>query len=98
MNLLLKIITQTTLVTALVCVVAGGLFIVPPKISQMHRLEQQRNELMRKIEHKNREIEVLKTKQHRFASDPEFVDYLARPNKRVRPNELVFVFDSDDSK
>jgi len=97
-NLLLKIITQTTLVTALVCVVAGGLFIVPPKISEMHRLEQQRNELMRKIEHKNREIEVLKTKQHRFASDPEFVEYIAHQNKRVRPNELVFVFDSDDAK
>ena len=98
MNLLLKIITQTTLVTALVCVVAGGLFIVPPKISQMHRLEQQRDELMRKIEHKNREIEVLKTKQHRFASDPEFVEYIAHQNKRVRPNELVFVFDEDEAK
>ena len=64
----------------------------------MHHMEQQRNELMRKIEHKTREIEALKTKQHRFASDPEFVEYVARQNKRVRPNELVFVFDTDDNK
>ena len=98
MNLVLKIITQTTLITALGCVVAGALFIIPPKISQMHRLELQRNELMRKIEHKNREIEVLKNKQHRFASDPEFVEFVARQNKRVRPNELVFVFDPDEPK
>ena len=98
MNALLKIITQTTLLIALVIVVAGGMFILPPKIAQMNRLEQQRNELMRKIEHKSREIESLKNKQNRFASDPEFVEYVARQNKRVRPNELVFVFDVDEKK
>ena len=95
MNVLLKIITQTTLLIALVIVLAGGLFILPPKISQLRRLELQRNELMRKIEHKNHEIETLKTKQQRFSSDPEFVEHIARQNKRVRPNELVFVFDQD---
>lgn len=98
MNAFLKIITQTTLLIALVIVVAGGVFILPPKIAQMNRLEKQRNELMRKIEHKSREIEVLKNRQQRFASDPEFVEYVARQNKRVRPNELVFVFDTDENK
>jgi len=97
-NLLLKIITQTTLATALICVAAAGLFLVPPKISQMRKLEGQRNELMRKIEHKTHEIEQLKNKQQRFASDPEFVEYVARQNKRVRPNELVFIFDNDETK
>jgi Tfp pilus assembly protein PilO len=97
-NVLLKIITQTALLIALVIVVAGGAFILPPKISQMRRLEQQRNELMRKNDFKTREIDVLKTKQRRFASDPEFVEYVARQSKRVRPNELVFVFDNDERK
>jgi len=97
-NVLLKIITQTTLLIALVIVVAGGLFILPPKVAQLRRLEAQRNELMRKIEHKSREIEILKIKQQRFSSDPEFVEYIARQNKRVRPNELVFVFDSEETK
>jgi cell division protein FtsB len=95
---LLKIITQTTLLIALVIVVAGGLFILPPKVSQLHRLELQRNELMRKIEHKSREIEILKNKQQRFSSDPAFVEHIARQNKRVRPNELVFVFDAEETK
>lgn len=98
MNALLKIITQTTLLVALAIVVAGGMFILPPKIAQMNRLEKQRSELMRKIEHKNHEIEVLKNKQQRFSSDPEFVEYVARQNKRVRPNELVFVFDAEADK
>ena len=87
-----------TLVTALVCVVAGGLFLVPPKIAQMHRLEQQRDDLIQKTKHKAREIEVLKAKQKNFASNPEFVEYIAHQNKRVRPNELVFVFDGEDAK
>lgn len=98
MNAFLKIITQATLLLALVIVVAGGIVILHPKIAQMNRLEKQRNELMRKIEHKNREIEVLKNKQQRFSSDPEFVEYVARQNKRVKPNELVFVFDTDENK
>lgn len=98
MNALLKIITQTTLLIALAIVVAGGLFILPPKLAQMNRLEKQRNELMRKIEHKSREIEGLKNKQQRFSSDPEFVEYVARQNKRVRQNELVFVFDAESDK
>jgi Tfp pilus assembly protein PilO len=97
-NALLKIITQTTLLIALAIVVAGGLFILPPKLAQMNRLEKQRNELMRKIEHKSREIEGLKNKQQRFSSDPEFVEYVARQNKRVRQNELVFVFDAESDK
>jgi Tfp pilus assembly protein PilO len=97
-NVLLKIITQTALFVALVIVVAGGLFILPPKVSQMRRLEQQRNELTRKNEFKTREIEVIKNKQRRFACDPEFVEYVARQNKRVRPNELVFVFDGDERR
>ena len=98
MNVLLTIITRTTLVTALVCLVTAGLFILPPKIAQMRRLENQRNELLRKIDHKNTEIKLLKEKQQRFKSEPDFVEYVARQSKRVRPNELVFVFDSDNVK
>lgn len=98
MNVFLKIITQTTLLIALVIVVTGGVIVLPPKIAQMNRLEKQRNELMRKVEHKSREIEVLKNRQQRFASDPEFVEWVARQNKRVKPNELVFIFDTDGEK
>lgn len=93
-NVLLKILTQTALVLALAIVAAGGLFVLPPKVAQLRRLEKQRDELMRRVEFKAREIDALKAKQQRFASDPEFVEHVARQNKRVRPNELVFVFDN----
>jgi len=97
-NVLLKIITQTTLVTAFLCVIVAGLVIIPPKLAQLRRLEQQRNEMLRRIDHKNSEIKVLKDKQQRFKAEPEFVEHIARENKRVRPGELVFVFDAEDAK
>ncbi len=98
MNVLLTIITRTTVVTALVLVAAASLFILPPKVAQMRRLENQRTELLRKIDHKNSEIKLLKEKQQRFKAEPEFVEHIARQNKRVRPGELVFVFDAEDAK
>ena len=98
MNVLLTIISRTTVITALVCVATASMFILPPKIAQMRRLENQRNEILRKIDHKNSEIKLLKEKQQRFKTDPEFVEFIARQNKRVRPGELVFVFDSDSVK
>ncbi len=98
MNVLLKIITRTTLITAFLCVVVAGLVIIPPKLAQLRRLEQQRNEMLRRIDHKNNEIKVLIDKQQRFKAEPEFVEHIARENKRVRPGELVFVFDAEDAK
>ena len=98
MNVLLKIITRTTLITAFLCVMTAALVIIPPKLEQLRRLEQQRNDMLRRIDHKNNEIKVLKEKQQRFKTEPEFVEHIARQNKRVRPGELVFVFESDDVK
>lgn len=45
------------------------------------------------IEDKQREIALIKAKQRRFNTDREFVESLARQNRRVFPGELVFVFD-----
>ena len=98
MNVLLTIITKTTLVVAFVLVVTAGVVMITPKFSQMRGLERERNELLRRIDHKNYEIKVLKDKQQRFKTEPEFVEHIARQNKRVRPGELVFVFESEEAK
>jgi Tfp pilus assembly protein PilO len=88
---LFKIITKTAIVAAFAIVVAGGLFILPPKLQDMRSLEAQRNEIKRKIDYKEKEIETLKLRQQRFSTDPEFVELIARQNKRIRANELIFV-------
>ena len=97
-NVLLTIITRTTLIVAFLLVVTAGLVTITPKFSQMRGLERERKELLRRIAHKNSEIKVLKEKQQRFKADPEFVEHVARLNRRVRTGELVFVFDYDQPK
>lgn len=91
MEALVKIITKTALLAAFAIVIAGGIFIFPPKFQSMKHLEQERNEIKRKIVYKEKEIEMLKLRQQRFSTDSEFVELIARQNKRIRPNEIIFV-------
>lgn len=91
MEALVNIITRVAVFTAFAIVIAGGLFILPPKIQNVQNLEMQRNEMKRKIAYKEKEIETLKLRQQRFSTDPEFVELIARQNKRIRANELIFV-------
>jgi len=64
-----------------------------PKYRKVQGLHEQRDRLLRMIEDKQREISELKARQRRFNSDREFVESLARQNRCVRPNELLFVFE-----
>ena len=75
-------------------IVATGLVIAVPKYRQATGLEQQKAELQRRIDLKNEEIAAVREKQNRFRTDREFVEGLARENRRVFPGELVFVFDN----
>ena len=47
---------------------------------------------MERIEQKRRDIAALIENQRRFRTDPDFVEHIARQNRRVFPGELVFVF------
>ena len=48
---------------------------------------------LKQIEEKQAEIAAIREKQRRFNTDREFVEALARQNRRVYPGELVFIFD-----
>ncbi len=75
-------------------IVATGLMIAVPKYRQAIGLEQTKRDLQRRIDMKNDEIAAVREKQSRFRTDREFVEGLARENRRVFPGELVFVFDN----
>ena len=64
-----------------------------PKYNLMCVLESQCRGLRGCVEAKQREIHQVRANQGRLLSDPEFVARIAHQNKRVFPNELVFVFD-----
>lgn len=94
MNNLIDKLVQGLFVVAFAVIVATGLMITLPKYRQAKGLEKACAELQHRIELKKREIAEVKDKQLRFRTDREFVEGLARENRRAFPGELVFTFDN----
>ncbi len=85
-----KIVT----ISLLAIIGALGALSVWPTYLRGQSLKRQDAELSRRIEEKKREIAAIRDRQRRFTTDREFVEALARENRRVFPNELVFVFEN----
>ena len=79
----------------LLFVVIGGLVMVYPNYRRSESLKRQNAELQERIDAKKREIAELMENQRRFRTDADFVEMIARQNRRVFPGELVFTFDKD---
>ena len=93
MQTLGKIVSNVVFYGGLLSIVVGAFYVLMPKYKQMTMLGHQRNELMRKIDYVKNATNDLKIKQKRFEEDPEFVEHIARQNKRIRHNEFLFVSD-----
>lgn len=87
-------ICQVLFIFAFVAVIAAGIMLSYPKYRQVQGLSRERDQIRRRIAEKSREIAEIKDRQRRFTTDREFVESLARENRRVFPNELVFVFNN----
>ena len=87
-----------TVVTGVVLVVilVGGLGIMYPDYARSRALRAQNDELRKTLTSKQAEIKHLQENQRRFHTDSDFVELLARQNRRVFPGELVFSFDDRD--
>lgn len=94
MNNLIDKLFQGMFFVIFAAIVATGLAIAVPKYRQATGLEQAKADLQRRIDLKNEEIAAVREKQNRFRTDREFVEGLARENRRVLPGELVFVFEN----
>ncbi len=83
--------------TALIVLVvlAGGLASAWPAYLRGRSLRARDAKLAAAIEEKKREIAKLKEFQQRFRTDSEFVETIARQNRRVFPGELVFIFEGE---
>ena len=79
----------------LTLIVVVGVAMMYPDYRRSQSLKRQNAELQRQIENRNREIGKLIENQHRFRTDADFVEKIARQNHRVFPGELVFIFDKD---
>ncbi len=76
-----------------VCVFAVGARLSYPKYRHVCGLAEERDRINQRIGEKSREIAEIKRKQQRFNTDREFVEMLARRDRRIFPGELVFIFD-----
>ncbi len=80
-------------VLGFVCVFAVGAIVSYPKYRHVCGLAAERDRINQRIAEKAREIAEIKAKQRRFNTDREFVETLARRDRRIFPGELVFIFD-----
>ncbi len=64
-----------------------------PTYQTVGHLKSRHADVLEQVESKKQEIEAIKENQKRFYKDREFVENLARQNKRMYPGELVFVFE-----
>jgi len=76
-----------------VVIFVGGLLFAWPSYLRGKSLQRQDDDLTRRIEAKRVEIAKLVECQNRFKTDRDFVEKIARQNRRVFPGEIVFVFD-----
>lgn len=89
-----KIVRWLTVLTVLI-VVVGGSVLLYPDYCRAQALKRQNAELQETIDRKKREIDRLVESQRRFRTDPDFIELIARQNRRVFPGELVFTFEKD---
>ena len=92
-NNLIDKLFQGLFVVVFGAIVATGLVITFPKYRQAEGLGRACADLQHRIDLKKKEIAAVKDKQVRFKTDREFVEGLARENRRAFPGEIVFTFD-----
>jgi cell division protein FtsB len=74
-------------------IVVTGVVLSLPKYRQAAGLREEHARILKQIDEKKAEIAAVREKPRRFNTDREFVESLARQNRRVYPGELVFIFD-----
>ena len=95
MNDLKEKVLKTLTGCILLLIVIGGLVMMYPNYRRAESLKRQNAELQQTIDRKKKDIAELVEHQRRFRTDPDFVELIARQNRRVFPGELVFTFEKE---
>lgn len=91
----IRILCKFAVMAALVMAVVGIGLLFWPKYRKIESLSQRRTQLQSAMALHQATLHDIKRRQERFATDPEFVERVARQNRRARPGELVFVTEPD---
>lgn len=79
--------------TAVAIIAVAGAAMIQPRFRNGRMLASRRAELERENFDRQQQLATLQRQQARFRDDPEFVEHVARQNRRARPGEIVFIFD-----
>ncbi len=79
--------------TVAAIIVVAGAAMIQPRFRNARMLAARRAELERGNLAQQQQLAAVQRKQARFRDDPEFVEHVARQNRRARPGEIVFIFD-----
>lgn len=77
----------------ILAIIVVGLVMVWPAYLRGEALKRQKSELEGRIDRRQQDVAKVIEFQHRFRSDADFVEHIARQNRRVFPGELVFIFE-----
>lgn len=80
-------------VAGFVGICISGAVLCWPKVCLSSNLRARKADIERNIAEKRREIAAIREQKDRFERDRDFVESLARQDRRVYPGEIVFVFD-----
>ncbi len=89
----LRVFCRTTCIVAVVLGVVGATLFFLPKYKELRDRETRCKSLQAAIEFRQKEIKDIRLRQQRLQSDPSFVERVARENRRIRPNEIVFLYE-----
>jgi cell division protein FtsB len=83
-------LAKTALVAVFVAILGVSIYVFPKKLDQLAKLENRRSDLIQNIDLEKNGIETLRRYQDCFEKDREFVEKIARQQRFIFKNELLF--------
>ena len=90
-----NLISRIALLGIIGMATAGAILAFGPKVRQMRRYEQTRDELQSRIDLTEQAEKALREKEQRFLTDPLFVEKVAHEVGYVHTNEFIFYFSDE---
>ncbi len=91
-----KLVVNIVYVAVLGIIVVTGMAMLVPRYQNYRLLSGRRAELEQVNLTQQQVLAETVRMQTRFQDDPEFVARIARQNRRVRPGETTFIFESPE--
>lgn len=93
-----KLIARFLVAAVFLLLIVLSLVIFIPGYRRSMHLRSKRDQLAAECRNIEQLIEDLSQKRHRFQVDRDYVEQIARRNRRVRPGEVVFIIEPPTGK